>query len=542
MAALGLAIGLPFSRRSGGGLSLGYLADHVADQVDSRIAPANPATDKAIFSAFDHATPTYTRSATCWAADLDLTALSVWNSAGVATKAGVAISPRHVLFCTHDAPAASFTIRFVAADNTLVTRTITALEGIPVTASNYPDITIGLLDSDLPPSIGFVKILPVGWIPYLPLQSGPVLIVDQERKALVSNLYGIGWFEIRTAICEAPGDATRLSFHENLISGDSGSPALFIIQDQLVLIFSATTGGAGGGTFVTGFISELNAIMTSLGGGYDLTEVSLSAFTQVSPPSPTPTLSITTKANESLTLEWDGVFPANVYVDDSLVLINQISGTAITGLTNFIDAEPLGGSVEKGVKRDQNLVDLEAHLGSRNVLVEVRCDHGDQLVGFEPVEVHQLFRDLARALDRRPCFRHDSEHFDKLQERQFLVCVRYLPCVEQLHDGKNCLAGFLDGAGVSHCGRCAGALFRCSASPLASMISRRSLRCDCRLSPNCEVRTVIACLCASAMACSAMVCASRCSLSCWAAAACRDGSHLVNMKNTIHATKPNAET
>jgi len=339
MAALGLAIGLPFSRRSGGGLSLGYLADHVADQVDSRIAPANPATDKAIFSAFDHATPTYTRSATCWAADLDLTALSVWNSAGVATKAGVAISPRHVLFCTHDAPAASSTIRFVAADNTLVTRTITALEGIPVTASNYPDITIGLLDSDLPPSIGFVKILPVGWIPYLPLQSGPVLIVDQERKALVSNLYGIGWFEIRTAICEAPGDATRLSFHENPISGDSGSPALFIIQDQLVLIFSATTGVAGGGTFVTGFISELNAIMTSLGGGYDLTEVSLSAFTQVSPPSPTPTLSITTKANESLTLEWDGVFPANVYVDDSLVLINQISGTAITGLTNFIDVE-----------------------------------------------------------------------------------------------------------------------------------------------------------------------------------------------------------
>ncbi|MEN9841224.1 MAG: hypothetical protein RL376_1024, partial [Verrucomicrobiota bacterium] len=68
------------------------------------------------------------------------------------------------------------------------------------------------------------------------------------------------------------------SFYEEKIGGDSGNPAFLIINGQLVLLTCWTYGGGGSGTSVHNQKAAINTLMTTLGGGYQLTPVDLSAF------------------------------------------------------------------------------------------------------------------------------------------------------------------------------------------------------------------------------------------------------------------------
>jgi hypothetical protein len=69
-----------------------------------------------------------------------------------------------------------------------------------------------------------------------------------------------------------------------LINGDSGNPAFIILNDQPVLLTVWTEGGAGVGTSLTAFKSDVNQIMSdleelfSLTNGFQLTEIDLSDF------------------------------------------------------------------------------------------------------------------------------------------------------------------------------------------------------------------------------------------------------------------------
>ena len=67
-------------------------------------------------------------------------------------------------------------------------------------------------------------------------------------------------------------------YFETKISGDSGNPSFFVIHNQLVLLFTFTTGGAGGGTNLVYYFDDINHLMEQLGGGYRLTEMDLSAY------------------------------------------------------------------------------------------------------------------------------------------------------------------------------------------------------------------------------------------------------------------------
>ena len=260
----------------------GSAARSASEAVDNRIALKN-SDAKPIYITQNHSSSSYVRNPNCWAADLDLTCISPWNSTGGGTRAGTLISPRHVLFCEHldFHPAVNSTIRFVSLDNTVVNRTITALATHPDYSPYYPDITIGVLDSDVPNSISFAKILPSGWASYFPsigvAATGatiPVLVLDQEEKALVSEWRTSGGMNIFAQ----PTDPQRLQFFESIITGDSGNPAFIVVNNQLVVINTLTYGGAGAGTFVSAHIGAINNMMTSLGGGYQLTEVDLSGF------------------------------------------------------------------------------------------------------------------------------------------------------------------------------------------------------------------------------------------------------------------------
>jgi hypothetical protein len=245
---------------------------HVRHAVDSRLSGA----EAAIFDTQDHATPSYTRNTDCWAADIDLTPISPWNSGHAELRAGTLVSPRHIIFANHYPIDVSATVRFVAADNTVANRTMTARQRVGTT-----DIMVGVLSSDVPASIGFAKVLPSDWTDYLPSlgYDVPVLVTDQQEKALVFDWAacdasdGDEGLQLRT-----PFDATRLGFREAIVDGDSGNPVCLIVDDELVLLSTLYTNQPAG-PCIHDNATDINAAMTSLGGGYSLTEADLSGFT-----------------------------------------------------------------------------------------------------------------------------------------------------------------------------------------------------------------------------------------------------------------------
>jgi hypothetical protein len=290
------------------------LGKHVSDAIDNRLLNKTASsTTIDIFSTRNDNTNTYVRNTQCWASGLDLTCVSPWNSTGGSQRCGVLISPRHIIFAAHFQINNNATIRFVDSNNNVITRTMVN----KLTHPNYynptalfPDITVGVLDQDVPNSIGFAKILPLNWYNYLPtltiendnIAGGftiPCLYSDQQKKALVTELRSlilppeftlpppgsIPWPEsgrFTNTLFRTPTITSREAFFESIITGDSGSPAFLIINNELVLITVWTYGGAGGGTSLLYFKNDINDIMNTLGGGYNLTEINLSSFTDYS--------------------------------------------------------------------------------------------------------------------------------------------------------------------------------------------------------------------------------------------------------------------
>lgn len=262
---------------------IGSLAKEVNNAVDSRIVGLNASTAKPIFSTQNHASPSYVRNSGCWVNDVNLTSISPWNSTEGINRAGVLISRRHIIFAAHYQINNGSTIRFVDNNNNIVTRTMVNKLTHPSYVPYYPDLTVGLLDSDVPNTINFVKILPQNWSNYLPSLSNiyrlPCLVLDQEEKALISELYDLDTY----ANFLSPTNLNRLAFFENVIIGDSGNPAFLIINGELVIITVWTYGGAGRGTSIVYHKDAINTMMSSLAGtNYSLTEIDLSGFTDYS--------------------------------------------------------------------------------------------------------------------------------------------------------------------------------------------------------------------------------------------------------------------
>lgn len=250
--------------------------------VDSRLAGKSPATALRLYSTQDHATPAYVRSVNCWAAGLDLTSISPWNSSSGAALGITLVSPRHVLMAAHATIGTGSTVRFVTAGNAVVERTISATQAVSGYAPYYPDLAVGLLNADVPATISFARVLPAAWASKLPSVSGvPVLCLDGEEKAIVSDLWSIsanaGTYGAMANV-QPPADAVRLTFHEDKVGGDSGNPAGLVVNGNFVLLTVWTFGGYGAGTSIAYHINGLNAAMTALGGGYQLTEADLSGF------------------------------------------------------------------------------------------------------------------------------------------------------------------------------------------------------------------------------------------------------------------------
>lgn len=259
--------------------------------LDAMLADSLPDAEMPIYSSQDHAGGVYVRNVNNWAYSKvqAMTAISPWNSDSSFQKAGILVSPRHVLFATHYCPANGSTLRFVQADNTVVTRTLSGLVTLTVTGPSYPDIAIGVLDSDVPSGISFAKVLPEGFQNKLPADIQPHRIpcaaTDQEEKLLVVDVAIVPHADTGTQYCamQLPVSALRLGFNEVLVGGDSGNPAFWFIGSDLVLLTMWTFAQNGGaGTSVAAFREAINAAMTTLGGGYQLTTVDISNYSNES--------------------------------------------------------------------------------------------------------------------------------------------------------------------------------------------------------------------------------------------------------------------
>jgi hypothetical protein len=268
------------------GYSTGTLAKHCTDAVDDLIYGLTPATIKPMFSTFDHTTPSYARSDDCWISGFDLTCIAVWNSYAGSGKFGpTAITPRHVAYANHVLIPDGTTLRFVTSTGSVETATLQTSERVGTS-----DLRIGKLSADLPGTITPCKAFPLNALNYLPSLNNhhelPCLLVNQSREALVAD-YRVGADgtinDEDKGYGDVPTNATRLAMYETLLSGDSGLPAFVFVNGDPVIIFTSSAGydQTSGPNFI--FLhDDINSVLTSLGGGYQLDDADLSGFTDFS--------------------------------------------------------------------------------------------------------------------------------------------------------------------------------------------------------------------------------------------------------------------
>ena len=210
---------------------------------------------------------------------------------------GVAITPRHVLISAHpDHPSTAGNplteIYFVTREGEVVKRTILGAKDAPST-----DWNISVLDEDLPDTIEVLKILPEdlsaaaptselargdirqpqlthdpnNWV-VVPPQSGPgswwwlpkdslVWGTDQEEKGLI---FKVGGISIATESSQYAGSLRLQSnleglvdqeWNERLVTNDSSSPFLFLVNNEAIVAGIANAGGTFPGGPMTGGIN-----------------------------------------------------------------------------------------------------------------------------------------------------------------------------------------------------------------------------------------------------------------------------------------------
>lgn len=264
----------------------GSLASDCANTVDGLIDGRTPSTAKPMYTSQDPETGIYIRNPDCLAAGIDLSCISPWNNYGDTRRRATLISPRHIIGAKHYDWPIGTVFCFVAMDNSVVYRTLidrTRIHRPGTLQSTVPDITIGLLDSDLPANISFVQIIGPSIFDYMSdtaiRAEVPGLKTDQENKILTC---GIGvrpiaspdrmWSSLSSF--SEPFDAAAATFWEPTIANDSGNDAFLIVDNELALVTKANY-STWGPTYVH-LIDVINTVMTTLGGGYQLTVKNLS--------------------------------------------------------------------------------------------------------------------------------------------------------------------------------------------------------------------------------------------------------------------------
>jgi hypothetical protein len=129
------------------------------------------------------------------------------------------------------------------------------------------DVAVGLLDLDVPSDLK-VYALPAPRKDSSLLKGMTAVVTDQNRRIFFHEIDRAG----STSITFRHPKVAKHGWGKNLVKGDSGNPSFFISEDELVLIETHTSGGAGSGPFYgSPLIQEkLSAAITTLAPGYAL--------------------------------------------------------------------------------------------------------------------------------------------------------------------------------------------------------------------------------------------------------------------------------
>lgn len=163
---------------------------------------------------------------------LSATCIGSTNHPGSGQGLVTMVSPRHYLCATHMHPEDNMLV-FLGADNSVNFRR--TWQRVDVGG----DTSVGLLDAELPPAVGFLPVLPDNFTNYLPTDFSTFVqgIGMNQDLCLFSEPMNFAqpsrvcWSVLRSA---AAGLGTN--WNVPLRGGDSSNPVLLLVGNQLVLV------------------------------------------------------------------------------------------------------------------------------------------------------------------------------------------------------------------------------------------------------------------------------------------------------------------
>ncbi len=217
-------------------------------------------------------------STNCWlhgVQGLSATPIGISNNTGGQTLITM-ISPCHYLRANHTGTPAGM-IAFLDTNNVIYWRTSVQ----QVSVGN--DTDVGILDADLPPSIGFLPVIPTNFATYLPTTGynyniqGIGMNQDMElfgQPMTLANPVFVFW---NSSIAVPFG--LGISWNITLYGGDSSNPEMFLINNQLILVTHnyGATDGPNYAYQIDAINQQMHYLSTNniVGTDYQLTQFSL---------------------------------------------------------------------------------------------------------------------------------------------------------------------------------------------------------------------------------------------------------------------------
>ena len=256
----------------------GSLAKHIADTIDGALAgkSANTGTYN-LYSTANDSTTNYVRNSSLWlGTNFDLSAVSVYNSAGSGFQM-TAITPWTLLGAKHVGSynGTNTVFRFLGTDGQVVSRTLAASADVGST-----DIRLWKLSASLPSTVVPAKLLPSNWNSYIKLNNGgyalPVVTISQYRKMTVNDVFSAGTNTTDNVSVGTTSTSQRTAFYSQPQVGDSGMPSFVPVNGTLALLFDWHYYYSG--PVLPNNISAINTALSGLGDTNTVQTVSLSGF------------------------------------------------------------------------------------------------------------------------------------------------------------------------------------------------------------------------------------------------------------------------
>jgi hypothetical protein len=165
---------------------------------------------------------------------LSATAIGYSNGVGAQTLLTM-VSPRHYLFASHTHPEDAL-VAFLDSNNVIYWRR--TLQRVDITNADAPDTSVGMLNADLPSSVGYLPVLPADYSNYLATNRTVIQGIGMNQYMRIfsqpmsfAKPGMVRW--INTVIIPS---GLGTNWGVKLVGGDSSNPEMLLIKNQLVLV------------------------------------------------------------------------------------------------------------------------------------------------------------------------------------------------------------------------------------------------------------------------------------------------------------------